>query len=198
MIDDARVTFSVNGFPKFVSEPTRTSTTTTSTTTKFVSEPARTSTTTTPATQPIPKPAAQKAIIAKKISQSLARFVKKAILNGDNAAECLARQGINLIKHQANAIGSTTTPAPTQPPPLIKSPCKINPDEPGCYAWADLTNNIIAPVLDRLERFKPGYLDKYPSDKNSRWSNVGQNLFLQSMSLQPANQPATSNGQHDT
>ena len=78
--------------------------------------------------------AAQKAMIAKKISQSLSRFVKKAICNGDNAAECLARQGINLIKHQANAIGSPTTPVPTQPPPLIKSPCEINPDVPGCYA----------------------------------------------------------------
>ena len=85
VIDDARVTFSVDGFPKFVSEPTRTSTTTTSTTTKFVSEPAPTSTTTTPATQPIPKPAAQKATIAKKISQTLASFVK-TICSGDNAA----------------------------------------------------------------------------------------------------------------
>ena len=150
-IDDARVTFSKDGFPQFVSDTTRTSTTTT------------------PATQPIPKPAAQKAIIAKKISQSLARFVKKAVCNGDSAADCLT-QSINLIKHQAHALGSTTTPAPTQPPPLIRSPCKINPEQPGCYAWADLTNNIIAPVLNRLEQFKPGYLDKYPSDKNSRWS----------------------------
>lgn len=169
-ITDARVTFSVDGFPKFVSET------------------ARTSTTTTPATQPIPKPAAQKSRTAIKISQTLARFVKNALCVGEDAAECLAKQSINLIKHQAHAVGSTTTAAPTQPPPLIQSPCKINPDQPGCYAWADLTNNIIAPVLNRLEHFKPGYLDKYPSDKKSRWSKVGQNLFLQSISQPPANQ----------
>ena len=167
-IDDARVTFSVDGFPKFESDSTRTSTTIS------------------PATQPIPKPAAQKSI-AKKISQTLASFIK-TICSGENAAECLAKQSINLIKHQAHALGSTTTQAPTQPPPLIISPCKIKPNQPGCYAWADLTDNIIAPVLNRLESFTPGYLDKYPSDKNSRWSKVGQNLFLQSISQPPANQ----------
>ena len=168
-IDDVRVTFSEDGFPKFVSDSTSTSTTIS------------------PATQPIPKPAAQKATIAKKISQTLASFIK-TICSGDDAAECLAKQSINLIKHQAHALGSTTTQAPTQPPPLIISPCKIKPNQPGCYAWADLTDNIIAPVLSRLESFKPGYLDKYPSDKNSRWSKVGQNLFLQSISQPPANQ----------
>ena len=26
---------------------------------------------------------------------------------------------------------STTTPAPTQPPPIIRCPCKINPEQPG-------------------------------------------------------------------
>ena len=170
-IDEARVTFSVKGFPKL-----------------NVSKTANTDTTTIPPAQRIPKPAAQKAEVAKKISQPLARFIKKAVCNGDSAAECLARQSINLIKHQANAIQSTAPPVPTQPPPLVISPCKIKPDEPGCYAWADLTNKIIAPVLNRLEQFKPGYLDKYPSDQNSRWSKVGKNLFLQSISQPPANQ----------
>ena len=184
VIDDARVSvsnypkFEVPGFPKLdVSQTTSTDTNTDIDTT-----------TTVPTAQPIPKPAAQKADIAKKISQSLARFIKTTVCKGDSAAECLAKQSINLIKHQANARQSTTTAAPTSPPPLVISPCKIKPDEPGCYAWADLTNNIIAPVLNRLEKFKPGYLDKYPSDKNSRWSKVGQNLFLQSISQPPANQ----------
>ena len=58
MIDDARVTFSEDGFPKFVSDPTRTSTTIS------------------PATQPIPKPAAQKATIAKKNQSDSGQFCK--------------------------------------------------------------------------------------------------------------------------
>ena len=170
--------FEVPGFPKF-DVPQTTST-----------DPnTDIDTTTVPTAQPIPKPAAQKADIAKKKSvKAWPVFIKTTVCKGDSAAECLARQSINLIKHQANAIQSTTTAAPTQPPPLVISPCKIKPNQPGCYAWADLTDNIIAPVLNRLESFKPGYLDKYPSDKNSRWSKVGQNLFLQSISQPPANQ----------
>ena len=96
---------------------------------------------------------------------------------GDSAAECLARQSINLIKHRATAIQSTPPPVTTTQPSLVICPCKIKPTEPGCYAWADLTNKIIAPVLNHLEKFKPGYLDKYPSDEDSRWSKVGNNLF---------------------
>ena len=95
---------------------------------------------------------------------------------------------INLIKHQAIAIQNTPPPATTEKPVLVKNPCKINPKTPGCYAWADLTNNILAPVLDRLEKFKGGYLDKYPNDNNSRWSKIGQNLYLQSISQPAANQ----------
>ena len=136
----------------------------------------------------IPQPAAQKMAIAKKVTTSLARFFKKAACEGENAVECLARQTINLIKHKAIPVQNTPPPATTIQPVLVKSPCKIDPTKPGCYAWADLTNKIIAPVLNRLEKFAPGYLDKYPSDKDSRWSKVGLNLFLQSISQPPANQ----------
>ena len=146
------------------------------------------SSTTTEPTNYIPQPSAQKMAVVKKVSSSLARFFKKAACKGDNAIECLARQSMNIIKHQAIAIQNTPPPSTTEKPALVRSPCKINPTTPGCYAWADLTNNIIAPVLDRLEKFKGGYLDKYPSDENSQWSKIGQNLYLQSISQPPANQ----------
>ena len=61
-IDDARVTFSKDGFPQFVSDTTRASTTTT------------------PATQPIPKPSAQKTIIAKKNQSIIGPFRKESSL----------------------------------------------------------------------------------------------------------------------
>ena len=57
-IDDVRVTFSEDGFPKFVSDSTSTSTTIP------------------PAMQPIPKPAAQKATIAKKNKSDPGQFYK--------------------------------------------------------------------------------------------------------------------------
>ena len=135
----------------------------------------------------IPEPAAQKMVLANKVASGLARFFKTSICEGKNTIECLANQSVKFITHKAierqNPPVTTTTPIPV----LIKSPCKIDQTGPGCYSWFDLTNKIVAPVLNSLEQFG-GYLDKYPSDKNSRWSKVGQNLYLQSISNPPANQ----------
>ena len=100
--------------------------------------------------QNIPQPAAQKMAIATKVTTSLARFFKKAACEGENAVECLARQTISLINHQAIPVQNTPPPATTVQPELVKIPCKIDPSKPGCYAWADMTNKIIAPVLNRI------------------------------------------------
>ena len=168
------ITFSTKGFPKI---------STTCTDSNSTVQPV----------QNIPQPAAQKMALAKIVTTSLARFFKKAACEGENAVECLARQTINLIKHKANPASPTPPPATTVQPELVKSPCKMDPSKPGCYAWADLTNKIIAPVLNRLEKFEPGYLDQYPSDKSM--SKFVFTVYFPTTSKSRTFSPG--NGQHD-
>ena len=92
--------------------------------------------------QNIPQPAAQKQALEKSVTTSLAGFIKKAACEGKNTVECLAMQTSNLVKHKSNPAPPTAPPATTIQPELVKSPCKMDPSKPGCYAWADLTNKI--------------------------------------------------------
>ena len=103
-IDEVEVTFSEDGFPDLQ-----------------VTETPDTSTV--QLMERIQQPAAQKMEIAIKKVNHWPVSSKKAVSEGDSAAECLARQSINLIKHQATAIQSTRPPVTTTQPSLVICPC---------------------------------------------------------------------------